>query len=401
MRNLELLSAHARQAISVLLLTLLATGCALLPSSRTEQIASDEATPTPIPTAIVPTKPTYTVKKGEVIDEITFSGRITPIVEEDLFFRASGRVRTVFFKRNEEVSAGVIIAELEIDGLERALEAANLDLERSQVRLDEAKRELDYDREIAQVNLEMAQTQLHNLERASPVDREAVATQQQRVQLAKISVDRLGHGVDPLLENDLERATLAVSKLEAEIGESQIIAPFDGRLLSVSLTPGQASEAYRPVAVIADVANLEISADLISNQMDKLQEGLTVEVVLVSRPGVVLSGEIRRLPFPFGSGSSGTTVEDLDKSTRINVDESAADAGFELGDLVRVTAELERKDGVLWLPPQALRNFDGRRFAVIQDGDTQRRVDVNVGIETQERVEIEEGLEEGQTVVGQ
>ncbi|NJN83247.1 MAG: hypothetical protein HC802_13820 [Caldilineaceae bacterium] len=83
------------------------------------------------------------------------------------------------------------------------------------------------------------------------------------------------------------------------------------------------------------------------------------------------------------------------------MNETTADKGFELGDLVRVTVELERKDDVLWLPPQALRVFDGRRFAVLQDGDTQRRIDVNVGIETPDRVEVEEGLEEGQTVIGQ
>ena len=63
--------------------------------------------------------------------------------------------------------------------------------------------------------------------------------------------------------------------------------------------------------------------------------------------------------------------------------------------------ELERKDDVLWLPPQAIRMFEGRRFVVLKEDDVQRRVDVKVGIETQERVEIEEGLEEGQVVIGQ
>jgi multidrug efflux pump subunit AcrA (membrane-fusion protein) len=91
----------------------------------------------------------------------------------------------------------------------------------------------------------------------------------------------------------------------------------------------------------------------------------------------------------------------MDKSTRVTIDASPTEEGFELGDLVRVTVELERKADVLWLPPQALRIFDGRRFALLQDGDVQRRVDVTVGIETPERVEIEDGLEEGQTVVGQ
>ena len=72
-----------------------------------------------------------------------------------------------------------------------------------------------------------------------------------------------------------------------------------------------------------------------------------------------------------------------------------------MGDLSRVTVVLERKDNVLWLPPQAIRTFEGRRFVVVQDGEAQRRVDVTIGIESDERVEIKEGLTAGLTVVGQ
>jgi hypothetical protein len=134
--------------------------------------------------------------------------------------------------------------------------------------------------------------------------------------------------------------------------------------------------------------------------MERLVEGMPADIQLVSRPGVILDGSVRQLPYPYGSGGTGRTVEELDKSTRITIDASATDAGFNLGDLVRINVELERKDNVLFLPPQALRVFDGRRFAVLQDGDVQRRVDVLVGIQTPERVEIREGLEEGQVVVG-
>jgi multidrug efflux pump subunit AcrA (membrane-fusion protein) len=68
---------------------------------------------------------------------------------------------------------------------------------------------------------------------------------------------------------------------------------------------------------------------------------------------------------------------------------------------MRVTALLERKSDVLWLPPQAIRTFEGRRFVVVQDGAAQRRVDVKIGIEGADRLEIGEGLSEGQTVIGQ
>jgi multidrug efflux pump subunit AcrA (membrane-fusion protein) len=247
----------------------------------------------------------------------------------------------------------------------------------------------------------MAQLRLQALQNGASPDPTAVALQQKEVELAQLEVDRLADGIDPLLVSDVTRAELAVSKIQAEIAESQIIAPFDGQLLSISLTPGQAINAYAPVSTIADITNLEVSAELVSNQMEDLSEGMPAVIFLTSRPGVTLSGSVRQLPYPYGSGGRGQTVEDMDKSTRVSIDASAAEEGFALGDLVRVTVELERKADVLWLPPQALRIFDGRRFAVLQDGDVQRRVDVTVGIETPERVEIESGLEEGQTVVGQ
>lgn len=380
---------------------LVTVGCALLPASRTQQTADEEATPTPIPTAIVPTKPTYTVKKGEIIDQLEFSGRISAVTEEDLFFRSSGRVRNLFFKRDALVTAGTVIADLEIDDLERELISVNLDLERAQSRLDSAERDLSFEIRTARANLEIAQLQLSSLRRQVPVNLEEIAMQEVRVELNQIQLEKLEVGVDPLLINDVQRAELQVQKLESAIKDSQIIAPFDGLLKSVSLVAGQGVDAYKNVTVIADVSSLEVSADLISSQLDGLAEGMVAEVVLVSRPGVILEGDVRRLPFPYGSGASGTTVEDLDKSTRIALSQSAEEAGYKDGDLVRVTVELERKEDVLWLPPQALRNFDGRRFAVIQDGDTQRRVDVTVGIQTPEMVELEEGLEEGQTVIGQ
>jgi multidrug efflux pump subunit AcrA (membrane-fusion protein) len=145
---------------------------------------------------------------------------------------------------------------------------------------------------------------------------------------------------------------------------------------------------------------MEISANILSDQLQLLAEGMPVTMELAGRPGEVLTGAVRRLPYPYGSGGSGQTLEEKDKSTRVSVNATPAEAGFALGDLVNVTAIIERKDNVVWVPPQAIRNFNGRRFAVVQDGDVQRRVDVKLGIQAEDRVEIEEGLTAGQTVVG-
>lgn len=387
------------KAVSAIGAALMLGGCALMPATRTEQSAA-EPTPTPIPTAQIALKPTYTVQRGDVIDTATFSGRISPEREEELFFRTDGRIRSVFFKRNEMVKQGDVIAEYEIDAFERELNAAELELERAQVTLNEAQRNHELDLREAQARLERAQIILEGAERDRNTSRFQAEAYQKDVELAQIEVERLNAGISPLLQNDLTRAQYAVEKLKQEIAEAQVIAPFDGVLLSLALTPGQAVSGYQPVASVADASTLEISADLLSNQLELLAEQMPVTFVFSSRPGQTLHGVIRRLPYPYGSGGSGQTIEEKDKSTRIVIEEALEAGDYELGDLVRVTAEVERAATALWLPPAAIRNFNGRLFVVVQDGDAQRRVDVRIGVEAEDRVEILEGVEEGQVIVG-
>lgn len=380
------------------------SGCSLLPETQVDRTNPNEPpTPTPIPTAVVPMQPRYTVNRGEVVDEVTFNGRVSPVIEEELFFRTDGRIRATYFKRDDFVDQGDIIAEFEIAPLERALASAELTLTRAQSLLENAERDLAYDKEIAEINRNLAALELQRLQASANQDAVAVAMQAERVRMAEIALERLESGVDPLLVNDVRRAQLEVDRLKAEIDESTITAPFDGQLLSMSALAGQAVEGYRPVASIAEIDELEISANLMSAQMEGLEEGMEVTISPVRRPGVVLSGTVRQLPYPYGSGGnpSLTDVEDRDDATHISLDQTMEEAGLELGDLVRVDVVRERRPDVLWLPPQALRNFDGRRFAVLEEDGVQRRVDVIVGVETVERVEIEEGLEEGQVVVGQ
>jgi multidrug efflux pump subunit AcrA (membrane-fusion protein) len=74
--------------------------------------------------------------------------------------------------------------------------------------------------------------------------------------------------------------------------------------------------------------------------------------------------------------------------------------GATLSDFVNVTVLLVDKPASLWLPPQAVRVFEGREYVITKDGESQHRVDILTGLRTAERVEILEGLEEGMQVVG-
>ena len=75
-------------------------------------------------------------------------------------------------------------------------------------------------------------------------------------------------------------------------------------------------------------------------------------------------------------------------------------ADLSIGERIGVVILLEEHDDVLWLPPAAIREFNGRHFVVVQEGQIQRRLDVKIGLQNENQIEILSGVSEGQLVVG-
>ena len=67
--------------------------------------------------------------------------------------------------------------------------------------------------------------------------------------------------------------------------------------------------------------------------------------------------------------------------------------------MARCNIVTARKESALWLPPQAIRNFQGRRFVVVKDTEGERRADVKLGLQGEDRVEVLSGVLEGQVVI--
>jgi membrane fusion protein, macrolide-specific efflux system len=342
-------SFHPPRIWLALILTI---ALALLLAACSPREPQELPTPTPLPTPLVPLKPTYTVQRGDVVSQITFTGRIRPVAEENLYFRKSGRLNKLYVKRGDVVTEGQLLAEL-----------------------DSSSSEFDVRR--AQVNLEIQQLQLELARLQTPEDSELYP-----LTLA-------------IKEREVELAQIALDELTTAIAEGQITSPIAGTVLSLSLVEGAQVEAFKPVIVVADLDQLELSGELKPDELASVSVGLPVTARPVGRAGEQAAGVVEKLPYQPGSESPGSAVIDV----RITLSAPPADLGYSLGDLVNVTAILEAREGVLWLPPQAIRSFEGRRFVIVQEGSNQRRVDIRLGVESNDRVEILDGLEEGQEVV--
>ena len=135
--------------------------------------------------------------------------------------------------------------------------------------------------------------------------------------------------------------------------------------------------------------------------LEELSEEMPVLIMPANRPGEAVPGTIRQLPYPFGSGGGGSESAGGEDRTRFTFDNSEDATNFDSGDRVDIVIVITEKDDVLFLPPSAVRDFNGRKFVVVQDGAIQERVDVELGISGNGRLEIISGLEEGQTILGQ
>ncbi len=399
MKNIQQLPLY-----TLVMLILFLAACTTQPTRQTP--SSGNAEPTLVPTAVPSARTLYTVERGDVIYDASFPGRVSPVIEESLSFPIDGVVAEVMARREEQVEAGEVLAVLDTQNIEEELLRAQQTLAIAQARLDTTQSQRQRDRRRAEIRAEIAQLNLDQViaqagttpsqTQQIQIDKEAL-----QLELARLDLDELSTDIDPSLQADVDQAALNVVELEKLMENAVLTAPFSGELLSFNLSPGYAISAFNPIGSIADLEQLEVSATIRENDLEELAEEMPVLIMPASRPGEAVPGTIRQLPYPFGSGGGGSDSASGEDRTRFTFDNIEDAASFDSGDRVEIVIVITEKDDVLFLPPSAVRDFNGRKFVVVQDGAIQERVDVELGISGNGRSEIISGLEEGQTILGQ
>jgi membrane fusion protein, macrolide-specific efflux system len=329
-----------------------------------------ESTPTPFPT---PVKATFTAQRGDISVEAKLSGHVSPLALATVYFQMNGQVSEVYVNVNDVVEKGQLLGEL---AEARELKASSQETEHLLRR--------------AEIKLEMATLTLDEMKLRGrpPYD---IKMQELQVELAQMELDEVltELGIDPNAE--------ANEELDEQVAKAQAFSPADGTIISsVSVTRNVTTTT--PAFILGDPNKLEIIAELDpingSEQIKEMFEGMPVVVTVDAKTDVQLTGKIRQLPSPYGTGASD------DKVVHVILDAAPAADTYQLGDKVTVIIQLASKQDVVWLPPDAIRNAGGRTFVIINSESGPKRLDVEIGLQTREMVEIVSGLDEGQVVVG-
>ena len=226
---------------------------------------------------------------------------------------------------------------------------------------------------------------------------EEINAAQAKVDAAQAGLDKVMAGPTSteieMLEQEIALSQVAVDSANAQIADAQLTTPIAGTVLTSDLEVGETVGGYQQVMTVADIASLRIKADIDELDVGLVSVGQAVTVTLDSYPGVRLPGTIEKLA-PGATQKQGSTV--YQATVRFSTAEGVVPRE---GMAASVDVTAQRKDDVLLIPNRAIETVGDRQYVTVQDGGTNRKVEIETGLSNNTDTEVISGLEEGQAVV--
>lgn len=329
-----------------------------------------------------------------------------------LLEEAQTRYSAAYHKTKERIdSTDEAERRAERDAREQALADARRGLIEAEDRVARAQIAYDtaYGNEIAAVEqaeaeLAVAQAELEALLTGPKPG--AIGDAQRDVQRATIALREARQLArpDPELVKQVAASKAEIDAIENLLAGKRLYAPFAGTLVAVEASVGSAIRAGLPLGILMDATRQEIVATPQDSRSTATQNRLPVSAgqVSVGQPAEitfsryasqVISGTITRVPGNLAGDLVGTAA-----STAYHLSFNTTRFELVAGDLADVRLVLGRKYDTLWLPLEAV-TFGDTPFVTRRNGDTEERVDIQVGLISADRVEILSGLLENDVVV--
>lgn len=289
---------------------------------------------------------TTRVTRGDVRQVLTVPGEVTPATLLDLAFSATGRLVELNVRAGDQVTQGKVLASIEQAPLKLAL----------------AQAQVTY------------QTKLDALNKLK-LSASATSTDVQQAEI------------------DLQTAESSLKQAEADLTNAVMIAPFSGRVLSVTGSIGTSVSANSTVVEMADLTQLEIQTSIGQADVAAVKDGQSANLTFDARPGETFTGTVRSV-VPKKASTSGAVTY----TVFVSVDK--APAGLLPGMTADADIIVAERKNVLILPRRSIRATANAtvNLSVVQNGRTTSR-SVKLGLVGDQNVEIVSGLQEGDQVV--
>ena len=350
-----------------------------------------------------------TVTAGPIQHSLVFSARAASVARIDIASTLTARVERVRVREGDAVKAGQLLIALDDSDLRAQAQQAQAALATAQARL---KSQFDLAAPVAaqalaqsKANLDFALAELERnrvlhdkgfigdarLQEAERAAASARAAQQQAS--AQAGANRRGGAEAAASEARVREAQGALQIARARLEQSHIVAPADGRVIVLSVEPGDVAQPGKKLLTLTTTGETRLIAQIDEKNLSLLREGMPAVASADAFPTQKFDAELIYLA-PSVDVTRGTV------EARLRVDKPPA---F-LRDDMTVSAEVvvARKANALSIPANAIRE-SGEHSIVLVIADGHRGVAeeraVKLGVRSLQRAEVLEGLKAGDVVV--
>jgi RND family efflux transporter MFP subunit len=202
----------------------------------------------------------------------------------------------------------------------------------------------------------------------------------------------------------IEAAKFGVKEAEVAVGNTRIVAPFNGTVLKKNADVGEivaplagAASSRAAVVTIADMSSLEVDADVAEANITRVAPNQNCEIRLDAYPDRSYLGYVSKI-VPTADRAKATVLVKLKFK---NYDERVLpDMSAKITFLSAAFAEAAAIQPFLGLPSTAVVTRNGREVVYQVKEDRAVEVPVVVGRRTGNLVEIQQGLKNGERVIG-
>jgi membrane fusion protein (multidrug efflux system) len=312
-------------------------------TEATGQVTTDEdgeEETAPIPVEVIE------VTSGPVSSYIRATTNLVPEDQVKVLAEAEGRVTALEVEEGDRVRKGQVLAVLDRDEAEIALNKA---------RLKAANARLGWER-------------AHDTMDQGLISRE--------------EFDRL------TMEHEV--ANQEVAEAEWRLSRTVIRSPFGGRITERFINPGQHLRPGDEVFSVADFDPLIARIYLPERDVLALEEGRTVRISLAADESLHFEGRIRQIA-PMVDTATGTV--------KVTVEAVSPPPQVRPGAFVAVDIVRERRESAVLLPREAVIRELRSAHIFVTDGETAEKRAVTLGIEEGRLIEAVDGVVAGESVI--
>jgi H+-transporting ATPase len=295
---------------------------------------------------------TQKIEVGSIVRAVTASGGVVPTATAPVGARVSGVIQTLDCAANTKVKAGQICAKIDPLPYQTVVDQGDADLAAAEDRLEKDKTDLAY-----------AKTAF---ERHEARRFEWASWRSKRRAISRKALDNLRRTYEhEQMQMKLDEATVAelqaaLHAAETNLGDTDIIAPIDGTIVSRNVKIGQtvAAGAETPplFLIAADLSVMQVNGKVSEDAVSEIKLGDKASFTVNSFPDRSFSGEVTHI------GPSPQTIQNA-ATYDVVITASNPELLLKPDMTAAIKIVVDRRDDVLRAPDQALRYSPAGRAA--------------------------------------